>query len=94
MKAKEYVEKYGASIMGEVGTGSTNEVECLASELLSERSLLCEMRHSSSDPTVVAVEKELNQKWAAIILLYEKKHGAFPVERQWFAQYCRVHPLR
>ncbi|MBQ2973360.1 MAG: hypothetical protein IJE19_03310 [Clostridia bacterium] len=66
MKAKDYIEKYGTAISTEVETGETESATKLISELLAEILSISNSRNCKTTEAVLAVVKEVNQKYNAI----------------------------
>ena len=73
MKAKEYYEKYGDKIYEEWAAGNESPaVNELFREMFHEIYYTLKKRHAKTNTAVMAVIDEQNQKWNAIIRLYEK----------------------
>ena len=87
MKAKEYFEKYEKPIMDELGTTGIESIRGLVLEMSKEVEVICEKRNTSHDKAAAAVIKEMNDKWNAIVNLFEKKYGASPLKRDGFKFY-------
>lgn len=66
MKAKEYIEKYGTAITAEVEAGETESATKLISELLAEILSISNARNCKTTEAILAVVKEVNQKYNAI----------------------------
>ena len=66
MKAKDYIEKYGASITAEAETGEAKTAVKLVSELFEEITTISNARNCKTTEAVLAVVKEVNQKYNAI----------------------------
>lgn len=66
MKAKDYVEKYGSTIIAEAETGDTKTASELISELFSEVTAISNARNCKTTEAILAVVKEINQKYNAI----------------------------
>ena len=86
MKAKEYFDKYKDLIMREVTSEST-EFRYPA-ELLKEMSMeaqkLVDARHAVRNSAVVAVLKEFNVRWNAVVSMFIKKYGVSPMKKDGF----------
>lgn len=89
MKARDYFEKYDILIMeeqkkknGEIGT-----TKKLLLEMSDEVTAVCKQQKAVKDEAVIAVLKELNQKWNAICRMYEKKYGVSPLNYDAFRCY-------
>lgn len=87
MKAKDYFAKY------EQALASANYDECstaiaeMLNEMNSEVQNLLEVRHVKTDAGTFPIFKEMNQKWNAIVRLFEKKYGATPIVKDGFQLY-------
>lgn len=66
MKAKDYIEKYGSTIIAEAETGNTKTATELISDLFGEITKISEARNCKTAEAVLAVVKEINQKYNAI----------------------------
>ena len=85
MKAKEYYAKIKeqnsqtaeemANVIGDVVDGLNNE----AKELIKKR-------HITRDDGCRAIIRELNNKWNAIVTLFEKDYGVSPIKRNRFLE--------
>jgi hypothetical protein len=86
MKAKEYFDKYEDLIMREVTSESTEF--CYPAELLKEMSMeaqkLVDARHAVRNSAVVAVLKEFNVRWNAVVSMFIKKYGVSPMKKDGF----------
>jgi ribosomal protein L10 len=49
---------------------------------------LFEIRHIVSRDAIISVLREQNQKWNALVRLFEKKHGTSPLKRDGFKFVC------
>lgn len=87
MKAKDYFAKY------EQALASTNSDECstaiaeMLNEMNSEVQNLLKVRHVKTDAGTFPIFKEMNQKWNAIVRLFEKKYGNTPIVKDGFQLY-------
>lgn len=87
MKAKDYFAKY------EQALASVNSDECstaiaeMLNEMNSEVQNLLKVRHVKTDAGTFPIFKEMNQKWNAIVRLFEKKYGATPIVKDGFQLY-------
>ena len=85
MRAKEYYAKINeqnpktaeemANAIGNVVDGLNNE----AKELIKKRRV-------TSDNGCIAIIRELNNKWNAIVTLFEKDYGMSPIKRHRFLE--------
>ena len=58
----------------------------------SEVQNLLKVRHVKTDAGTFPIFKEMNQKWNAIVRLFEKKYGTTPIIKDGFQTYW-VHKL-
>lgn len=72
MKARDYFEKYDTLIMEEQKNGEIGTTKKLLLEMSDEVTAVCKQRKAVKDEAVIAVLKEINQKWNAICRMYEK----------------------
>lgn len=82
MKAKEYYELM--KNYPDNKDGLLNAVSMVIDGLNKEVKDLLESRRVKTDRAAVAVIKELNDKWNAIVALYEKDHDFCPLSRNAF----------
>lgn len=82
MKARDYFEKYDTLIMEEQKNGEIGTTKKLLLEMSDEVTAVCKQRKA-----VIAVLKEINQKWNAICRMYEKKYGVSPLNYDAFRCY-------
>ena len=70
MKAKEYAKQYAAAL----AAGTTKHEACAAilCALLKEVSALTEARHVKCQDALLAVFKELNNKWQAVCAIHSE----------------------
>jgi hypothetical protein len=66
MKAKDYIAKYGSTIIAEAETGNTKTASELISELFGEVTAISKARNCQTVEAIIAVVKEINQKYNAI----------------------------
>lgn len=66
MKAKDYIAKYGAVITTEAEKGNTESASKLISELFGEVTTISNARNCKTTEALLAVVKEINQKYNAI----------------------------
>lgn len=87
MKARDYFEKYDTLIMEEQKNGEIGTTKKLLLEMSDEVTAVCKQRKAVKDEAVIAVLKEINQKWNAICRMYEKKYGVSPLNYDAFRYY-------
>lgn len=87
MKARDYFEKYDTLIMEEQKTAKLAQPKKLLLEMSDEVTAVCKQRKAVKDEAVIAVLKEINQKWNAICRMYEKKYGVSPLNYDAFRCY-------
>lgn len=89
MKAKEYFEKYDRLIVEEYP--ETKHLTDFLIELMREVEKLIDERKCKKADAGVSVIKEVNQKYNAVVALYEKKYGKSPLVRNGFLDVCRTN---
>ena len=82
-KAKEYYELYKKDLVS--GGEATNKaisnlIQALNADLLE----LQRIRHVKFDRGIIPILREVNQKWNAIVCLFEKEYGASPIKPDGF----------
>ena len=93
MKAKEYFEKYEDGIMEEAkepGIRGDGPAAKMLIEFTKEMQQILKDRHVQFDRGVVPVMREQNQKWNAVVNLFEKKYGDSPIRRDGFYRAMRT----
>ena len=73
--------------MEEQKTAKSAQPKKLLLEMSDEVTVVCKQRKVVKDEAVIAVLKELNQKWNAICCMYEKKYGVSPLNYDAFRCY-------
>lgn len=81
-KAKEYYELYKVALMNE--ERATQALSNLIKEFNDEVVELQKIRHVKFDRGLMPILKETNQKWNAIVQLFEKEYGASPIKPDGF----------
>lgn len=92
MKAKEYFAKYDDAIWEEAHDPVMRTDGPMAQMFIDfsvEMKDLIEQRNIKSDRAVPALIEELNQKWNAVVGLFEKKYGMSPIKRNAFSTVYR-----
>ena len=88
MKAKEYFEKYDEDIWQEAHDPQVKTDGPMAKMFIdfsSEIKDIIKQRNIKSDRAVLALIEELNQKWNAVVRLFEKKYGVSPIKKDGFS---------
>lgn len=87
MKAADYLEKYGAAMSNITKITQDDAVSKLFIEMSGEVATILKDRKVVKSGGVIAVLKEVNDKWNAIISLYEKKWRLpAPIARNGFSK--------
>ena len=92
MKAKDYYEQYGAAVLAEsYHECKYEELTKLVNAFNKEMLTIIADRKIQSDRGAVAVIKEQNAKWNALIAIFEKKHeGVTPLKRNGFLEFMKA----
>ena len=83
MKAKEYYELYKFDLMSEKDDKVLKAISDLVHDFNKEVTELREIRHVKFDRGMIPILKEMNQKWNAIVRLFQKEYGATPNQARW-----------
>lgn len=89
MKAKEYYAKYHDQLP------SPNEKECfhaisdLILELSGEVKTIASQRKAKTNQATIGIIREINDKYNAIVSLFEAKDGASPIKRDGFMSFWK-----
>lgn len=89
MKAKEYFELYDEPILRDQLAGSVKITKELVFKLSDEFKEICEKRNVKTEDAILAVIRELNQKWNSICGLYEKKYKQPVLNRNEFNDFWK-----
>lgn len=90
MKAKEYYQQYGEAVAKEVmDGGDTSALTKLVHAMVDESLRIMEERKCVKEEAVMAVFKEQNQKWNAMVRMFEKD-GFHDMKRDGFMNYIRM----
>lgn len=81
-KAKEYYELYKFDLMDK--EKANKALSDLIKDLNEEVKELQQIRHVRFDRGMMPILKETNQKWNAIVRLFEKEYGASPIRADGF----------
>ena len=82
MRAIAYYAKYSEGLLN-AETGKETATNMIG-EFLDEMKELIETRHIKTDRGAVGCVRELNEKWNAIVAIFEKRNGASPLIRNGF----------
>lgn len=98
MKAKEYFER-DKNILIEAGQEETKEKRVLAlkryaanivRDFRDETVVIFDSRKARSDKAILSIIHEQNQKWNALVKLFEGAYGFSPIRRNGFRNYVDV----
>lgn len=84
MKAKEYYVKYHDQLLSEDDQNSLEAISSLIYDLSVELKSLCEIRNAKTDNAARSIVRELNDKYNAIVALFEAKDGGSPIRPNGF----------
>lgn len=87
MKAKDYFTKYEQALVSSDAEECSSAIANMLNEMNSEVQNLLKARHVKTDAGTLPIFKEMNQKWNAIVRLFEKKYGATPIVKDGFQLY-------
>lgn len=87
MKAKDYFAKYEQALASDNSDECSTAIAEMLNEMNSEVQNLLKVRHIKTDAGTFPIFKEMNQKWNAIVRLFEKKYGATPIVKDGFQLY-------
>lgn len=87
MKAKDYFTKYEQALASADSDECSTAIAEMLNEMNSEVQNLLKVRHVKTDAGTFPIFKEMNQKWNAIVRLFEKKYGATPIIKDGFQTY-------
>ena len=87
MKAKDYFTKYEQALASDNSDECSTAIAEMLNEMNSEVQNLLKVRHVKTDAGTFPIFKEMNQKWNAIVRLFEKKYGATPIVKDGFQLY-------
>ena len=86
-KAKEYFDLYKDSMLSYDSEAVKTAVTSLMQDLLSEEVEISEQRHAKHSQAQISIIRETNQKWNAIVSLFEKEYGHSPIVRNGYRVY-------
>ena len=84
MKAKDYFTKYEQALISSDTEECSAAIADMLNDMNSEVQNLLKVRHVKTDAGTFPIFKEMNQKWNAIVRLFEKKYGATPIVKDGF----------
>lgn len=94
MKAKEYFEKYNEKIMEESETPNMDHSNGPAAQMyydfVGELKELIRIRNVRYDRGAFSSIREINQKWNAVVNLFEQKYGRSPIKRDGFEKQVNI----
>lgn len=96
MKAIEYYETYGDQVFGEaVKSAIRGEQTAVAlSELMRafirETKEIIKSRNVTTDRGAISVIREQNEKWNALVAIFEKQNKVSPIVRNGFQKYVEA----
>lgn len=89
MKAKDYLEEFGQQLID--SEPDFEQFRHAASKIIirmnDELFEMQKKRHISTNQGAVSMLKELNDKWNALVTLFEKKYGHSPIVRNGYRTY-------
>lgn len=83
-KAKDYYELYKLELMSEDDETVNNALSKFIMAFNDEVSELQKIRHVRFDRGIIPIMKEMNQKWNAVVRLFEKEYGCSPIRLDGF----------
>ena len=89
-KAKEYYELYKVDLMDQ--ERANQALYDLIKDLNDEVMELQKIRHVKFDRGLIPILKKTNQKWNAIVRLFEKEFGTSPVKPDGFKRFW-IHEM-
>ena len=84
MKAKEYYEKYKTGLASADNETYLPAARGIIVDLLNETKAVMEARHVKFDKGLIPILREQNDKYKAIVRLFEKEYGASPLREDGF----------
>lgn len=85
MKAIDYYNTYGERVFDEaVKDEGTNVLSELTIAFIHETKELIGIRNAKTDKAAIGIIREQNEKWNALVTLFEKKKKASPIIRNGF----------
>ena len=87
MKAVEYFEKHKILLCLVTVTEVEAEVFSILNEFNHETMDIVNKRHVSRNEAVVSVVREQNQKWNAVVRLFEKENPLVPIRKDVYLRF-------
>lgn len=84
MKAKDLYAKYKDGVMSQEDAVYIPAVRGLVSDLIGEIKEIAEVRHVQFDRGLLPIMREQNDKYKAIVRMFEKEYGASPIKPDGF----------
>ena len=84
MKAKEDYEKYKAGLVSADEKVSLPAARGIITELMDEIGAVAKARHVQFDRGIIPIFREQNEKYKAVVRLFEKEYGASPIRMDGF----------
>ena len=91
MKAKEYYVKYKAGLVSADDKTYLPAARGIITELLDETKKVMEARHVKYDKGLIPILREQNDKYKAVVRLFEKESGAAPIRMDGFELVLEKH---
>lgn len=82
MRAIAYYAKYSEALLN--AETLDESAKKMIGEFLDEMKELIETRHIKTDHGVLGCVRELNEKWNAVVAIFEKRNGSSPLVRNGF----------
>ena len=86
-KAKESYDLYKDSLLSDNSETVKNAATSLITDLLQEEIEISEQRRAKHSQAQIAIIRETNQKWNAIVSLFENEYGKSPIVRNGYRVY-------
>lgn len=84
MRAKDYFEKHEEKLL----KGDVKDISDLFIEMIEESQEILKQRKCKSNSAVAGIVREMNDKWNAVVAMFEKKHqGLSPLKRDGLKNY-------
>lgn len=84
MKAKEYYEKHKAGLVNADKETALTATLNLIHELMNEVETVVKARHVKYDKGFIPILREQNDKYKAIVRMFEKEYGVAPIRMDGF----------